>query len=139
MRGELTLMTDDEDAIKPFEITYHWTTDSAITLTLDAEKTLEIKLPTVMDEVESLCYALQEKLRQFDKKQLNSETTDADPPPKADASSTDNETDADPPPKADASSTDNEQDSKTSERFFFILKMAIGISDITEKLAGYIP
>lgn len=117
--SDLTRTIDNDDAIKPFEITYHYTTDSTITLTLDAEKTLEIKLPTVMDEVETLCYALQEKLRQFDKKQLNSEITEADLPT-----------------KVDAASTDNEQESKTSERFFFILKMAIGIGDITEKLAG---
>ena len=113
--SELALITDNDDAIKPFEIIYHWTTDSTITLTLDAEKTLEIQLPTVMDEVETLCSALQEKLRQFDKKQT---------------------TDADPPTKADVSSADSAQASKTSERFFFILKMAIGIGDITEKLAG---
>ena len=116
---ELTLITDNDDAIAPFEITYHWTPDSTITLTLDAEKTLEIQLPTVMDEVETRCYALQEKLRQFDKKQLGSEIRDADLPA-----------------KVDASSTDNGRESKTSERFFFILKMAIGIGDITEKLAG---
>lgn len=113
--SELALIADNDDAIKPFEIIYHWTTDSTITLTLDAEKTLEIQLPTVMDEIETLCYALQEKLRQFDKEQ---------------------KTDADPPTKADVSSTDSAQVSKTSDRFFFILKMAIGISDITEKLAG---
>ena len=115
----LTLITDNDDTIKPFEITYHYTADSTITLTLDAEKTLEIKLPTVMDEIETLCYALQEKLRQFDKKQLSSEITEADLPK-----------------KVEASSTDSGQESKTSERFFFILKMAIGIGDITEKLAG---
>ena len=116
---ELTRITDNDDAIEPFEITYHWTPDSTITLTLDAEKTLDIQLPTVMDEVETRCYALQEKLRQFDKKQLGDEIKDADLPT-----------------KVDASATDNGQESKTSERFFFILKMAIGIGDITEKLAG---
>ncbi|RKU17981.1 hypothetical protein C6503_10270 [Candidatus Poribacteria bacterium] len=116
---ELTPITNNDDAIKSFEITYHWTTDSIITLTLDDEKTLNIKLPTVMDEVETLCYALQEKLRQFDKKQLSSEIKEADLPT-----------------KVDTPSTDNGQTSKTSERFFFILKMAIGIGDITEKLAG---
>lgn len=116
--SELTRITDNDDTINPFEITYHWTTDSAIRLTLDDEKTLEIQLPTVMDEVETLCYALQEKLKQFDKKQHAGEVSDPDPA-------------ADPPTKADS-----EQESKTSERFFFILKMAIGIGDITEKLAG---
>lgn len=117
--GELTPTTEDDDAIKPFEITYHYSAESAITLTLDAEETLNIELPAVMDEVETLCYALQEKLKGFDKKQLLSDTTDVDPPP-----------------QTEAPSEDNEQISKTSERFFFILKMAIGISDITEKLAG---
>ena len=117
--SDLTLAIDNDNAIEPFEITYHWTTDSTITLTLDAEKTLEITLPAVMDEVETLCYALQEKLRLFDKKQLSSEITEADLPA-----------------RVDAASTDDGQASKTSERFFFILKMAIGIGDITEKLAG---
>ncbi len=117
--SELTLITDDAEARKPFEITYHYTRDSRITLTLDTEKTLEIELPKVMEEVETLCYALQEKLRQFDAQHLS-----ADSDTKADAASTETE------------ETDKEQESKTSERFFFILKMAIRISDITEKLAG---
>ena len=117
--SELALTTEDDDAIKPFEITYHYSAGSAITLTLDDEKTLNIALPAVMDEVETLCSALQEKLKGLDKKQLLSGTTDVDPPP-----------------KTEAPSEDNEQISKTNERFFFILKMAIGIGDITEKLAG---
>ncbi|RKU29581.1 hypothetical protein C6499_08405 [Candidatus Poribacteria bacterium] len=117
--SELIPTTEDNDAIKPFEITYHYSAESAIKLTLDDEKTLNIELPAVMDEVETLCYALQEKLKGLDKKQLLSDTTDVDPPP-----------------KTEAPSEDNEQISKTNERFFFILKMAIGISDITEKLAG---
>ena len=121
--SELALITDNDDTIKPFEITYHWTTDSRITLTLDAEKTLEIQLPAVMDEVETLCHALQEKLRQFDKKQHVRAVSNPDSA-------------AEPSTKADMPSADSEQESKTSERFFFILKMAIGISDITEKLAG---
>lgn len=117
--SELTPTTADDDAIEPFEITYHYSAESAITLTLDDEKTLNIALPGVMDEVETLCYALQEKLKGLEKKQLLSDTTDVDAPP-----------------KTEASSEDNEQISKTNERFFFILKMAIGIGDITEKLAG---
>ena len=117
--SELAPTTEDDAAIKPFEITYHYSAESAITLTLDDEKTLNIVLPTVMDEVETLCSALQEKLKGLDKKQLLSDTTDVDPPP-----------------KTEAPSEDNEQISKTNERFFFILKMAIGIGDITEKLAG---
>ena len=117
--GELTLITKNKDATKPFEITYHYSAESAITLTLDDEKTLSIELPTVMGEVEELCSALQEKLKNLDQKQLLSEITDIDPTA-----------------KTEAASEDNEQISKTNERFFFILKMAIGISDITEKLAG---
>ena len=117
--SELAPTTEDDDAIEPFEITYHYSAESAITLTLDDEKTLNIALPGVMDEVETLCYALQEKLKGLEKKQLLSDTTDVNAPP-----------------KTEASSEDNEQISKTNERFFFILKMAIGIGDITEKLAG---
>ena len=117
--SELTRTTGNDDAIKPFEITYHYSAESAITLTSDDEKTLNIELPAVMDEVENLCSALQEKLKGLDKKQLLGDTTDVDPPA-----------------KTEASSDDNEQTSKTSERFFFILQTAIGIADITEKLAG---
>ena len=120
--SELAPTTEDDDAIKPFEITYHYSAESAITLTLDDEKTLNIALPTVMAEVETLCSALQEKLKGLDKKQLLSDLSDT--------------TDVDPPPKTETPSGDNEQISKTNERFFFILKMAIGIGDITEKLAG---
>ena len=121
--NELTLDRGDADAAKPFEITYHYTADSAITLTLDAEKTLEIRLPDVMDEIEALSAALQEKLEKFDKKRVRGimSELDADPPTKEDA------------PAADA---ENDRASKRNERFLFILEMAIGLSDITEKLAG---
>ena len=121
--NELTLTQDDTDTVKSFEITYHYTTDSAVTLTLDAEKTLEIRLPGVMDEIGDLCAALQEKLKKFDKKRIRGiiSELDADPSTKTDA------------PSADA---DNDRASKRNERFLFILEMAIGLSDITEKLAG---
>ena len=136
--SELALITDNDDTIKPFEIIYHWTPDSALTLTLDAEKTLEIQLPTVMAEVETRCYALQEKLRQFEKKQHVEAAANPDPatdsPTKAESRHHDDRDRV--TPAADVSSADTEQESKTSERFFFILKMAIGIGDITERLAG---
>ena len=121
--NELTLTQEDTDTAAPFEITYHYTTDSAITLTLDAEKTLEVRLPGVMDEIEDLCVALQEKLKKFDKKRVRGimSESDADASTKADASSAD---------------ADNDRASKRNERFLFILEMAIGLSDITEKLAG---
>ena len=119
----LTLIQEDADTAAPFEITYHYTADSAITLTLDAEKTLEVRLPGVMDEIEDLCVALQEKLKKFDKKRVRGIMS---------------ELDADSSTKADASSADADDDraSKRNERFLFILEMAIGLSDITEKLAG---
>ena len=120
--SELTLKRDNDDTAKPFEISYHYTTESAITLTLSTEKTLEIKLSPVMEEVESLCSSLQEKLKRFDKKRFRGTISDADLPTKTDV-----------PP---ADSTDNDQASKRNERFLFILEMAIGLSDITEKLAG---
>jgi len=43
---------------------------------------------------------------------------------------------AEPSTKTDAPSAENDRTSKRSERFFFILEMAIGLSGITEKLAG---
>ncbi len=121
--NELTLVRGDADAAKPFEITYHYTADSALTLTLDAEKTLEIRLPDVMEEIEALSAALQEKLEKFDKKRVRGimSELDADPSTKEES------------PSADA---DNDRASKRNERFLFILEMAIGLSDITEKLAG---
>ena len=75
-----------------------------------------------MEEVESLCSTLQEKLKRFDKKRFRGITSDTDLSTKTDA------------PSAD--SADNDRASKRNERFLFILEMAIGLSDITEKLAG---
>ena len=125
--NELTSIRDNDDAVKPFEIIYHYTTDSTITLTLSTEKTLEIQLPAVMDEIENLCTALQEKLKRFDKKRIRDtiSESDVDPSTKPDASSGDND-----------QAADNDRASKRNERFLFILEMAIGLSDITEKLAG---
>ena len=117
--SELTRTIEDDAATKPFEITYHYSAESAIKLTLDDEKTLNIELPTVMDEVEELCHALQKKLKNIDKKQLFSDATDVDRVS-----------------ETEAASEDKKEISKTNDRFFFILKMAIGIGDITEKLAG---
>ena len=125
--NELTSIRDNDDAVKPFEIIYHYTTDSAITLTLSTEKTLEIQLPAVMDEIENLCAALQEKLKRFDKKRIRDtiSESDVDLSTKSEASSVDND-----------QAADNDRASKRNERFLFILEMAIGLSDITEKLAG---
>ena len=120
--SELTLNRDNDEPLKPFEISYHYTTESVITLTLSDEKTLAIKQSPVMEEVESLCSTLQEKLKRFDKKRFRGTISDADLPTKTDA-----------PP---ADSADDDRASKRNERFLFILEMAIGLSDITEKLAG---
>ena len=120
--NELALPRDDEDTVEPFEITYHYTADSAITLTLDAEKTLEVQLPAVMDEIKDLCAALQEKLKRFDKKRMRGIISELEV--------------SDPSTKTDAASAENDRASKRNERFIFILEMAIGLSDITEKLAG---
>ena len=120
--NELAPPRDDEDTVEPFEITYHYTADSAITLTLDAEKTLEVQLPTVMDEIKDLCTALQEKLKKFDKKRMRGIISELEV--------------SDPSTKTDAASAEKDRASKRNERFLFILEMAIGLSDITEKLAG---
>ncbi len=121
--NELTSVRGDVDTARPFEITYHYTADSVLTLTLDAERTLEIQLPGVMDEIQALSAALQEKLKKFDKKRVRGimSALEVEPSTKEDA------------PSADA---DNDRASKRNERFLFILEMAIGLSDITEKLAG---
>ena len=120
--NELAPPRDDDDTVEPFEITYHYTADSAITLTLDAEKTLEVQLPAVMDEIEDLCAALQEKLKKFDKKRMRGIISELEV--------------SDPSTKTDAASAEDDRTSKRNERFVFILEMAIGLSDITEKLAG---
>ena len=102
-----------------FEITYHYTSESAIRLTLTDEKTLHIELPTVMDEVESLCYNLLEKLKDIDIKQSGGAATGTDSSK-----------------ETDVPSEDDSQITKNTDQFHYILNMAIGMSDITEKLAG---
>ena len=102
-----------------FEITYYYTDESAIRLTLTDEKSLHIELPAVMNEVEDLCYNLLEKLKSVDLKQSDSAATELDSSEGTDTSSED----------------DLHKDKNTSQ-FHYILNMAIGMSDITEKLAG---
>ena len=102
-----------------FEITYYYTAESAIRLTLTDEKSLHIDLPAVMDEVEDLCYNLLEKLKSVDIKQSDSVTTEPDSPD-----------------ETDAPSEDDLHKNKKTNQFHYILNMAIGMSDITEKLAG---
>ena len=109
---------EKEGTTKPFEITYHYTQESAIRLTLTDEKTLHIALPDVMEEVESLCYNLLDKLQRIDTKQFKSVPTENDSPAKTDTTSAD------------------DQNIQNTDRFYYILNMAIGMSDITEKLAG---
>ena len=72
-----------------------------------------------MDEVEDLCYNLLEKLKSVDIKQSDSVTTEPDSPD-----------------ETDAPSEDDLQKNKKTNQFHYILNMAIGMSDITEKLAG---
>ena len=104
---------EKEETIKPFEISYHYTAKSVISLTLTDEKVLHIELPNVMDEVESLCHNLQEKLKETHIKQPDSVSTERD-----------------------TTSENDPQNTKSTDRFHYILNMAIGMSDITEKLAG---
>ena len=72
-----------------------------------------------MDEVEDLCYNLLERLKSIDIKQSDSATPEPD-------SSEETET-----PSVDAP-----EKNKNTDQFHYILNMAIGMSDITEKLAG---
>ena len=109
---------EKEGTTKPFEITYHYTRESAIRLTLTDEKTLHIALPDVMEEVESLCYNLLDKLKEVNLKQLESAVTETNSLVQTDTTS------------------ENAQDTQSADRFYYILNMAIGMSDITEKLAG---
>lgn len=102
-----------------FEITYYYTAESAIRLTLTDEKSLHIELPLVMDEVEDLCYNLLEKLKSVDIMQSDNATTESDPPE-----------------GTEAPSEDDSHRNKSTDQFHYILNMAIGMSDITEKLAG---
>ncbi len=110
---------EEVETTKPFEITYHYTAESAIRLTLTDEETLHIELPAVMDEVEDLCYNLLEKLKSVDIKQSHSVTTESDSRE-----------------ETDVASEDESQKNKNTDQFHYILNMAIGMSDITEKLAG---
>lgn len=117
--NEQKSVVEAEDTTKPFEITYHYTAESAIRLTLTDEKTLHIDLPDVMDEVESLCYNLLEKLKDINIKKSRSVTPEADSPE-----------------ETDVPSEDDPKITKNTDQFYYILNMAIGMSDITEKLAG---
>ena len=110
---------EEVETTKPFEITYYYTAESAIRLTLTDEETLHIELPAVMDEVEDLCYNLLEKLKSVDIKQSHSVPTE----PNA-------------PEETEVASADEPQKNKNTDQFHYILNMAIGMSDITEKLAG---
>ena len=102
-----------------FEIIYHYTAESAIRVASTDEKTLDIELPAVMGEVEDLCHNLLEKLKSVDIKQSRSATTETDSPE-----------------ETDVSSEGDSQITKNADQFRYILNMAIGMSDITEKLAG---
>lgn len=102
-----------------FEIIYYYTDESAIRLTLSEEESLHIELPAVMEEIEDHCYNLLEKLKNVGIKQLDSTETESD---------TDKET--------DASSEGNPEINKNTDQFRYILHMTIGMSEITEKLAG---
>ena len=102
-----------------FEITYYYTDESAIRLTLTDEKSLHIELPAVMDEVEDICYNLLEKLNSIDIKQSHSVTKEPNSPE-----------------ETDAASEDAPDKNKNTDQFHYILNMAMGMSDITEKLAG---
>ena len=102
-----------------FEITYYYTAESAIRLTLTDEKSLHIELPAVMDEVEDLCYNLLERLKSVDIMKSDNATAEPDP--------------------SEGTNTSSEEDPHTykkTDQFHYILNMAIGMSDITEKLAG---
>lgn len=107
--------TEENGTTEPFEITYHYTAESIIRLTLSEtdEKTPHVALPDVMGEVESLCYNLLEKLKETDIKQFDGTPTEAD-----------------------TTSENDSQNTQNTNRFHYILNMAIGMSDITEKLAG---
>ena len=102
-----------------FEIIYHYTDESAIRLTLTDEKSLHIELPSVMDAVENLCYNLLEKLKNVDIKQSDRGATESDFPQ-----------------ETGASSEGQAHRNKNTDQFHYILNMAVGMSEITEKLAG---
>ncbi|MYC75133.1 AAA family ATPase [Candidatus Poribacteria bacterium] len=102
-----------------FEITYHYTAESAIRLILTDEESLHIELPAVMDKVEDLCYNLLEKLKSVDIKPSHSIATEPESGK-----------------ETDASAEDTPQRNKNTDQFHYILNMAIGMSDITETLAG---
>ena len=102
-----------------FEIIYHYTDESAIRLTLTDEKSLHIELPAVMDTVEGLCYNLLEKLKNLDIKQSDGGATEPDFAK-----------------ETGASSEGKAHRNKNTDQFHYILNMAVGMSEITVKLAG---
>ena len=93
-----------------FEITYHYTEESALTLTLTDEGTLHIELPAVMDEVNCFYKTLKQELLDFAFQPESDSTEDTE----------------------DGGSTLD----KGSKRLFFTIKLGIGVSHISDKLAG---
>lgn len=93
-----------------FEITYHYTEESALTLTLTDEGTLHIELPAVMDEVNCFYKALKQELHDFAFQ------------PKSN--------------RAERAEDGGNKLDKVSKRLFFAIKLGIGVSLISDKLAG---
>lgn len=93
-----------------FEITYHYTEESVLTLTLTDEGTLHIELPAVMNEVNYYYKTLKQELHDFAFQPENDSTEDTE--------------------------DEGTRLDKGSKRLFFAIKLGIGVSHISDKLAG---
>lgn len=100
----------DAALLGDFEIAYHYTEESVLTLTLTDEGTLHIELPAVMAEVNCLYKTLKQELHDF---AFQPESNGAAQP-------------VDGEKKLD----------KGSKRLFFAIKLGVGVSRISDKLAG---
>lgn len=100
----------DAAPLGDFEIAYHYTEESVLTLTLTDEGTLDIELPAVMDEVNCLYKTLKQELHDF---AFQPESNGAKQPEDG-----------------------GHRLDKGSKRLFFAIKLGVGVSQISDKLAG---
>lgn len=131
---------DTESAVKiqPFEIIYHYTPESAIRLTSDAEGVLQIELPAVMDEVEAIGLELIEELKeehQRRRRRLPSAALRTVRPEDAEDPFDDIDTPDEGTPEAAVAEAAAEAERKKSP-FYSVLTLALALNKITEKVAG---
>ena len=113
----------------PFEIAYHYTSESVLRLTSTDEQTLHIELPSVMEEIDTFSYDLRDKLAALARELPATGVPAADSEVGKDVDKeADNET--------EPSTEDDSESDKKADEFQYILCLAGGMNHITEKFSG---